>query len=78
MSLRTSLGILLLSAASAAAAQSGGSAPAPATTADYRALATAELARLKSARPLEKRARNVIIFIGDGMGVSTLTAARIH
>jgi alkaline phosphatase len=48
------------------------------TTADYRRQAEAELARLKAARPIERRAKNVIIFIGDGMGVSTLTAARIH
>eukprot|EP00657_Telonema_sp_P-1_P009186 TRINITY_DN3361_c0_g1_i2.p1 TRINITY_DN3361_c0_g1~~TRINITY_DN3361_c0_g1_i2.p1 ORF type:complete len:128 (+),score=35.92 TRINITY_DN3361_c0_g1_i2:232-615(+) len=25
----------------------------------------------------EKRAKNVILFVGDGMGISTLTAARI-
>lgn len=34
-------------------------------------------ARLESASANE-RARNVIIFIGDGMGVSTVTAARIY
>lgn len=50
----------------------------PATTAEYRSQAAAELARLRAAQPIERRARNVIIFIGDGMGVSTLTAARIH
>ncbi|HWP95149.1 MAG TPA: alkaline phosphatase [Gammaproteobacteria bacterium] len=27
--------------------------------------------------PLERRARNVILFVGDGMGISTVTAARI-
>ena len=26
--------------------------------------------------PINKQAKNVIIFLGDGMGVSTLTAAR--
>ena len=26
--------------------------------------------------PIDKQAKNVIIFLGDGMGVSTLTAAR--
>src|SRR5690606_8179413 len=26
----------------------------------------------------EARARNVILFVGDGMGISTLTAIRIH
>lgn len=28
--------------------------------------------------PLKKKAKNVIIFIGDGMGISTITAARIY
>lgn len=34
-------------------------------------------ARLRT-QPVTGRARNIILFIGDGMGVSTLTAARIH
>ncbi len=34
-------------------------------------------ARLASAPAPKRRARNVILFIGDGMGVSTITAARI-
>lgn len=65
----------LVAVATAASAQP---ARAPATTAEYRAQGEAELARLRATRPIERRARNVIIFIGDGMGVSTLTAARIH
>lgn len=32
---------------------------------------------LKS-RPSEKKAKNIILFIGDGMGVSTVTASRIY
>lgn len=28
--------------------------------------------------PLKKKAKNVIVFIGDGMGISTITAARIY
>lgn len=52
--------------------------PPAATAAQYREQAATELSRLKAARPIERRARNVVIFIGDGMGVSTLTAARIH
>ena len=48
------------------------------TTEDYRRQGEAELARLKSEQPVTTAARNVIIFIGDGMGVSTLTAGRIH
>ena len=27
-------------------------------------------------QPINKQAKNIIIFLGDGMGVSTLTAAR--
>jgi alkaline phosphatase len=48
------------------------------TTEDYRRQAQAEVARLKADKPITGRARNVIIFIGDGMGISTLTAARIY
>jgi alkaline phosphatase len=36
-----------------------------------------ELQRALQLRPNENRAKNVILFIGDGMGVSTVTAARI-
>ncbi|KQM97777.1 hypothetical protein ASE85_12840 [Sphingobium sp. Leaf26] len=38
----------------------------------------AELERIKADAPVIGKARNVILFIGDGMGVATLTAARIH
>jgi alkaline phosphatase len=31
----------------------------------------------KSLTPINRRARNVILFVGDGMGISTITAARI-
>lgn len=31
----------------------------------------------KTAQPSKKMARNIILFVGDGMGVSTVTAARI-
>lgn len=51
--------------------------PAEQTAADYAAQGRAQLdARL--AMPVNQgKAKNLIIFIGDGMGVSTLTAARI-
>lgn len=54
-------------------------APLPALDADgYRAIGQAELqTRLRQAR-IQRPARNVIIFVGDGLGVSTLTAARIR
>jgi alkaline phosphatase len=50
----------------------------PNPTADYRASGEAELARLKATPPVRTKARNLIIFIGDGMGISTLTAGRIY
>lgn len=41
-------------------------------------LATAASPVLAEDTPAEPRARNVILFIGDGMGISTITAARIY
>lgn len=29
-------------------------------------------------RPIEKRAKGIVLFVGDGMGVATITAARIY
>jgi alkaline phosphatase len=57
-------------------------APAPAkppvgTSEGYLNAGKAELARLMADKPNNRKARNVIIFIGDGMSVTTLTAARI-
>lgn len=53
-------------------------AKSPVTTGDgYLKAGQAELKRLIADKPNNRRARNVIIFIGDGMGVSTLTAGRI-
>jgi len=50
----------------------------PVNTSDgYLKAGQAELKRLIADKPNNRKARNVIIFIGDGMGVSTLTAARI-
>lgn len=37
----------------------------------------AAIERAKQTKPITKKAKNVILFIGDGMGVSTLTATRI-
>lgn len=68
------------------AAQSAGSAPAraPAPTANlpqqadsYFQGGAAALQKRLAVQPNTRRARNVIIFVGDGMGVNTLTAARI-
>lgn len=33
--------------------------------------------RLDILRPLHKKAKNVVFFLGDGMGISTITASRI-
>lgn len=48
-----------------------------ATAQQYRQQGEAELAARMAAAVRPTRARNVIIFVGDGMGVSTQTAARI-
>ena len=37
----------------------------------------AAIERAKTLKPIKRKAKNVILFVGDGMGVSTLTAARI-
>ncbi|MGF1464047.1 MAG: alkaline phosphatase [Maricaulaceae bacterium] len=52
-------------------------APSPLEDAYFQAGA-ARLDALKSREPISGRAKNVIVFIGDGMGVSTVTAARIR
>ncbi len=44
----------------------------------YFAAARADLETRLAVRPNTSRARNVILFVGDGMGISTLTAARIY
>jgi alkaline phosphatase len=40
-------------------------------------IAAASVALMPGQRPFRRKARNVIFFIGDGMGVSTVTAARV-
>lgn len=52
-------------------------APAPAPVDDWTARGQAAVARARAQVPPGARARNVILFVGDGMGVSTVTAARI-
>jgi alkaline phosphatase len=48
-----------------------------ATTAEYRAQGEAEAAARRAPPKRAKKAKNLIVFIGDGMGVSTITAGRI-
>ena len=61
-----------------AAAQAG--IPAvrgPESVADWDKGGKAFVAAAKAQQPITGRARNVIIFVGDGMGITTQTAARI-
>jgi alkaline phosphatase len=44
---------------------------------DYQQASARVAARAKSGPKVPHRARNVILFVGDGMGISTITAARI-
>lgn len=44
----------------------------------YYRHAKAHLEAIEAAPARADRARNVILFVGDGMGVSTVTAARVH
>lgn len=56
--------------------RSAGAAPVQAGDSYYMSARAAVAARIGERG--EPRARNVILFVGDGMGVATVTAARIH
>lgn len=47
------------------------------TSSEWYASGQAEVAARLTVKPNTRRAKNVILFIGDGMGVTTVTAARI-
>lgn len=47
------------------------------TPADWYRAGAARVAEMAARTPNTARARNVILFVGDGMGVTTVTAARI-
>jgi alkaline phosphatase len=49
----------------------------PNSAAAWREQGRAAVAAARALAPVRKPARNVIVFIGDGMGVTTITAARI-
>jgi len=71
---------LLLSTVSALPAIAQQAAPVQKqqqTAEDYAAQGRAQLAARLAMQQQQGQAKNLIIFIGDGMGVSTLTAARI-
>jgi alkaline phosphatase len=46
-------------------------------TSHWKRTGEAALSEARKYRPIETMARNLILFVGDGMGVSTVTAARI-
>ena len=49
----------------------------PEAVADWNAAGQAFIASGQRLRPNTRRAKNIILFVGDGMGISTQTAARI-
>jgi alkaline phosphatase len=55
----------------------GAQATAHETRDEFMARARAQVEANERLQPNRNRARNVILFVGDGMGISTLTAARI-
>lgn len=69
--------ITLLAAGMAASAVSAQTPPAQASD-PYFQSGEAALKQALQIRPRTGKAKNVILFIGDGMGVSTVTAGRIY
>jgi len=53
-------------------------APARAQDNDWFKAGAARIAELAARAPIKTRAKNVILFIGDGMDITTITAARIY
>jgi alkaline phosphatase len=49
----------------------------PESVADWKNAGEAFIKNSKSVLPNNNRAKNIILFVGDGMGISTVTAARI-
>ncbi len=72
--------ILLAATAGGVAMAAGDKAAAddPRSQDPYWQLGRQQIAQRLAATPLVRPARNVILFIGDGMGVSTVTAMRIY
>lgn len=52
--------------------------PLPQVNDSYFKAGQDDLARRLAIKPINGPAKNVILFVGDGMGVSTITAARIY
>lgn len=53
-------------------------APVPQANDSYFQAAAQDLTNRLAVEPIAGRAKNVILFVGDGMGVSSLTAGRIY
>jgi alkaline phosphatase len=71
--------VLAVLALAACAAPAGAQSISPAQAADpYYAKGREALKAALALKPRTGRAKNVILFIGDGMGVSTVTASRIY
>jgi alkaline phosphatase len=70
--------LLLCAAPILATGEPGDSPPDPAPDPTTFEGGRASVAAVRAQSPTTGRAKNVILFIGDGMGISTLTAARIY
>ncbi len=68
---------LLATTVTAALAQPTPAVQGPESVADWDSAGKAFIAQGKAQKDDKRHAKNVVLFIGDGMGVSTLTAARI-
>ena len=73
-----SVAILALTACATAHDTVSAAVPAPVQSADSYFLKGHDAVAARAAARMPKKAKNVILFIGDGMGISTITAARIY
>ena len=72
-----SLFVLLAALGAAAVAQQVPMVQGPEAVADWDAAGKSFIAQGKALKDDTRKARNVVLFVGDGMGISTITAARI-
>jgi alkaline phosphatase len=77
MNLMTKLGLSAVLISGGLAPLTAQTTQKPETKETFRARGRAEVEANERIRPDRRRARNVILFVGDGMGVATVTAARI-